>query len=268
MIWIFNGHKRGLGDDPSKVTHINVDVTFRDSLHHFKGAQLAVFMAIALHIDEDGWCFPGYERLSQETGYNLDTVRRALRKLCKMKIDDHRVLLRYQPRKPDAKNPGQFGSNRYLIFPTKEDVAKYEGQGITHLGHATGGGFKKAEPSRENTVTVKNRNGKNAPSRRAKTPPLTSTIEQAPPDDDDGSDLEEAINALLERGWTDTEGAAIDFIQTWGISYTLAICAHAREHGLGAGWIRKNAGKWRPSNNGNNKREERERRRKYGQYAG
>lgn len=135
MFSIFNGRERTLGGATSEV-FAQVSVDFREYLHLFKGAKLNVFMAIALHANEDGWAWPGYAKLCQETGYNVDTIKKALSDLCDMTINGHRVLLRYQP----TSDNGTFTSNHYLLFPSVDEATEYDGAGIQHLGN-TGGGF-------------------------------------------------------------------------------------------------------------------------------
>jgi len=159
MISFFNGRKRTLGGSTSEV-YAQVSVDFRDHLHVFKGARLGVFLAIALHTDEDGWAWPSYELLARETGYSEDTVSKALADLCTLTLEGCRVLLRYQPK---GGGDGRFSSNRYLLFPSPEEVAEYEGAGVRHLGAQTGGAFIRHEvlPSRvfpctENLVTNHN----------------------------------------------------------------------------------------------------------------
>ena len=122
MISIFNGRKRTLGGETSQV-YAQVGVKFRDHLHLFKGAKLGVFLAIALHADGDGWAWPSYRLLARETGYNKDTIARALSDLCDLAIEGNRVLLRRRTYNVDTK---KLESNRYLIFPTADDVAKHE----------------------------------------------------------------------------------------------------------------------------------------------
>jgi hypothetical protein len=163
MISFFNGRTRSLGGHTAEV-FAKVDVAFRDYLHLLKGAHLGVFLAIALHCNEEGWAWPSYATLARETGYGEDTIRRALAHLCQLEIEGHRVLLRYQPKTDD----GTFQSNRYLLFPSAEEVARYEGRGVTHLGASTGGGFDDRggktpprspwweNPSSENPTTKKN----------------------------------------------------------------------------------------------------------------
>jgi hypothetical protein len=124
MISFFNGRTRSLGGETTEV-FAKVDVSFRDYLHLLKGAHLGVFLVIALHSNEEGWAWPSYSTLARETGYSEDTIRRALAYLCKLEIDGHRILLRYQPKTDD----GTFQSNRYLLFPSSEEVAQYKGKG-------------------------------------------------------------------------------------------------------------------------------------------
>lgn len=121
VITIFNGRKRTLGGQTSNV-HIQVSISFRDYLHTLKGAPLAVFLSIALHSNEDGWSWPSRTLISRETGYNTNTISQALSELCQTRIKDHRILLRYQPQ---AGN-GNFKTNRYLIFPSLDEIAQYE----------------------------------------------------------------------------------------------------------------------------------------------
>lgn len=122
MIRIFSGKWRGLGENQDGLGML-LDFRFREVLHQFKGARLHVFIDIALHSDENGFSFPGYQCISKETGLSTSTIAQALEDLCSLEINGHRVLLRYRER--DEK--GLFtGSNRYLIFPTKEEIQKYE----------------------------------------------------------------------------------------------------------------------------------------------
>jgi hypothetical protein len=71
MIQIFNGRSRGLGQDAQEAVFLQVSVTLRQHLHHFKGARLGVFMAIALHSNAEGWAWPSLAILRSETGYNV-----------------------------------------------------------------------------------------------------------------------------------------------------------------------------------------------------
>ena len=121
MISIFHGKVRGLGTSKSAI-FLKLQVAFREHLHHFKGAKLAAFMAVALHMDKNGWSYPSLDTLERETSYNRTTLSSALTELCQMTINGHRVLLAIQRHKSD----GSFEGNRYLLFPTKKEVEKYE----------------------------------------------------------------------------------------------------------------------------------------------
>lgn len=118
MISIFNGRKRTLGGGDSEV-YAQVGVDFRDFLYLFKGARLGVFLAIALHADENGLAWPSYATLRRETGYTRETVANALSDLCALEIGGHRILTRWQP----IGEGGKFQSNRYLIFPSPDELA-------------------------------------------------------------------------------------------------------------------------------------------------
>lgn len=121
MFSIFNGKVRGLGEQPKTKVHMRVSVKFREYLHYFKGAQLAVFIAIALHADDQGWSSPTIKQLKAETGYEPGTISAALTALCKVVIEGKRVLFAEQLR-----YKGQFVKNRYLIFPSAEEIAQHE----------------------------------------------------------------------------------------------------------------------------------------------
>ena len=151
MISIFNGKKRSLGRGGVPKVFVQVDVDLRNHLHLFKGARLAVLLAIALHADEDGWAWPSYETLKRETGYGEGTIKKALADLCALEIDGQRVLLRYQP----TGEGGKFGSNRYLIFPSAEEVQRYEGAGVTHLGAEAAKGDRGTKSVPRSTVVQK-----------------------------------------------------------------------------------------------------------------
>jgi hypothetical protein len=122
MITIFNGRSRGLGSQDTQDIYVQISVKLRNYLHLFKGAKLNVFLAIALHSDTHGWSWPSTRTLHRETGLSGDTLFRALAELCELKIEGHRVLLRKQGRR----TTNQYSSNNYLIFPTEEEISKYE----------------------------------------------------------------------------------------------------------------------------------------------
>ncbi len=96
--------------ETKRSTCVKFAVKFRDSqLAQLKGATLAVFICLALHIEEDGTCFPSVGLICKETGYNRDTVFDALSKL-----EFRGYIARKQ--KTDASTK-KFKSNVYQLFP-------------------------------------------------------------------------------------------------------------------------------------------------------
>lgn len=91
-------------------TYVKFSVSFREQqLAQLKGPQLAVFICLALHIEQSGTCFPSVSLISQETGYNRDTVFEALRKL---------EFMGYIARKQTLDGTTKkFQSNVYQLFP-------------------------------------------------------------------------------------------------------------------------------------------------------
>lgn len=171
MISIHNGRSRSLGKGGAEEVYVQVSVTLRKYLHLFKGAKFGVFMAIALHSDKHGWSRPPTRLLRRETGYNKDTIFNALTELCELEIEGHRVLLR----KGTRKLGGEFSANNYLIFPTPEEVEKYETQYLPFGGDEPYGGS--GTTSGSSTVTgfsdtVKHGRGK---SRTPKKPETVKT---------------------------------------------------------------------------------------------
>ncbi len=99
-----------------RSTYVKFSVRFRENqLAQLKGATLAVFICLSLHIEEDGTCFPSVGLICKETGYNRDTVFDALSKL-----EFRGYIARKQ--KTDAKTR-KFKSNVYQLFPK---ARKYE----------------------------------------------------------------------------------------------------------------------------------------------
>ena len=124
MFKVFSGSWRGIGAEKSpEVLFMQIGFEFRQHLHYFKGASLGVFMCIVLHANQQGESFPSYEQIESETGCSTDTIGRSLEHLNKLVIDGQRVLLRYRIR--DEKNRF-IGGNRYIVFPTQEQLARYE----------------------------------------------------------------------------------------------------------------------------------------------
>lgn len=123
LVSIFKGHWRGIGEQAEQVTYAKIGVRFRDHLHLFSGAKLHVFLAIILHMDENGVAYPSYDKLEQETGYGRGTIAKALDDLCQLQIEGKRVLCRYRERDEKQRYTG---SNRYLIFPSQAEVQSLE----------------------------------------------------------------------------------------------------------------------------------------------
>lgn len=113
QIGIFHGR----GDKAEVFAQISVN--FRNNIHAFNNGKnlnaFAIFMAIALHADQEGWAFPSRELLMKETGLrSFNTIASALRFLSKVRINGQRVLQVYRTRGYETK---QWGHNMYLIFP-------------------------------------------------------------------------------------------------------------------------------------------------------
>jgi hypothetical protein len=125
MISVFNGRARSLGRGNKDEVYMQVTVSLREHLHLFKGARLAVFMAIALHSDSRGWSHPSVRLMTEETGLDKNTIFRALNDLCTLEIDGMRVLLR-DSGKGRKNSSGTHVTNRYLIFPSETDIAEHE----------------------------------------------------------------------------------------------------------------------------------------------
>lgn len=151
MISIHNQQRRTLGEGGKSDVYAEVSVAFRDHLHLFRDSKLAVFMAVVLHTNKEGWCFPSLKLLAKETGYSVETVYRAIQELCKITINGHRILLKARARDTE----GEFASNRYLIFPSAEEVERYESQKEVVIQ------AEKSAGSRKDTVTGLTRNGAN-----------------------------------------------------------------------------------------------------------
>lgn len=115
MITIFNGRQLSL-DGAQDAVYAQVSVALRDKIRFFNTGRncnpFAVFMALALHADRDGWAWPGRDKLSQETGIK-NAIGHSLKHLCDLRIEGHRVLECYRERRTD----GQWARTLYRIFP-------------------------------------------------------------------------------------------------------------------------------------------------------
>lgn len=129
MIRTFRGRGRALGTGDSHQFELAIEAELRNHLGLFKGSSLNVFICIALHIDDLGWAFPTIPTITRETKRDDATVHRALNHLVKMEIDGERLLLRAKtpPRHIDpAKIKSKRPRNFYLLFPSREEIARYE----------------------------------------------------------------------------------------------------------------------------------------------
>lgn len=157
MIKVFNGDWRGL-DGAGKHISINIDVEFRDIIRHFHGSMLHVFLAVILHSNPDGASWPSYDLLEQETGYGRDTIAAALKKLCALRLNGRRVLLRYRAHNED----GQFiDGNQYLIFPTEEEIQKFTTVGKNPTLDKTNSGKSELEENTSPQLTTSLREQRN-----------------------------------------------------------------------------------------------------------
>lgn len=123
MFKVFSGAWRGVGEGSTDVRFMQIGFEFRNHLKYFKGASLSVFMGIVLHSDTHGQSYPSYDTLEEETGLSRDTIGRALEHLTTLVIQGQRVLLRYRLR--DVASKKFIGGNRYIIFPTVDQIQKY-----------------------------------------------------------------------------------------------------------------------------------------------
>jgi hypothetical protein len=123
MFRVYSGAWRGVGEGEKEVRYMQIGFDFRDHLHHFKSSSLPVFMDIVLHSDTNGLSYPSYDTIEQETGLSRDTIGRALDYLTTLVIQGQRVLLRYRLRNATTKK--FIGGNRYITFPTEEQIQMY-----------------------------------------------------------------------------------------------------------------------------------------------
>lgn len=60
---------------------VKLSVSFREVMPKLKGAPLAVFLCICLHVNGDGTAWPEYDTICAETGYERAAVARAIKEL-------------------------------------------------------------------------------------------------------------------------------------------------------------------------------------------
>lgn len=116
MISIFNGRQRSLSTSTHAI-YAQVSVELRQYLHLFHNGKnlnaLGVFLAIALHADENGWAWPGRDMLMNETGIvTRDALAAALTWLRGMQIDGHPIIKQYR-----MHSKGRYFGSVYHLFP-------------------------------------------------------------------------------------------------------------------------------------------------------
>ncbi len=65
---------------------LSVDLREDGTLKKLRGAPLSVFIALGMHIDGKGECYPSVETLSKRTGYTTRQVTRALNTLVALNL--------------------------------------------------------------------------------------------------------------------------------------------------------------------------------------
>lgn len=118
-----NGPSRRIGEGEVDGCSIKIFKDFQEHQHLFQDSMLSVFFAIVWCADaQTGWCFPSIGHLAQVTGKGKDTVIESLNRLVNVKIEEVPILLRLKT----PPKEGKFQPNRYLIFPSLEDIEKYK----------------------------------------------------------------------------------------------------------------------------------------------
>ncbi len=240
FISIFNGRERTLGGGKSAVW-LKMGVGFREHLHVFTGAQLGVFLAIALHSNEDGWAWPSYIRLAKMVGVNKDTVSRALKALCQATINGQRILLRCQVY---DKERGRRVANRYLIFPSAMDIEAFSDK-MLDLQYIESQCIE-SQCIESQGIADRDQN-KNYPKPE---PVQTKTKEKQQPHDDAKTDVD-AQGVLLLAEFGILHSTAIGLAKGCDPEQIRDWVEYARDNELGPGWLVKNMG----ANDGPPKRE-------------
>ncbi len=102
------------GDRDERYLH--VAASLRDCLRMFKGCRLSVLMALALRSEEGGLVSADNEMLSAETGYNKATVAYTIADLCRLTVNNHRVLVLCER----SSSADTVSNTSYLLFPSDE----------------------------------------------------------------------------------------------------------------------------------------------------
>lgn len=114
---LFNTEYDATNKTHKRETFLKIDVTALRSglLHHIKGSELTVLLAIASFMDNDGVCYPTQRQISDITGISLPTVNKAISNLLNIRINDMPVLER------KLRGSGQKKNSIYTIFDISPD---------------------------------------------------------------------------------------------------------------------------------------------------
>ena len=124
MVTIFNGRCR-TSSTSNDTSFIQIEHRILKHLKEFSGNEWIVFTALALHVDNEGRCFPSMARIIHITGLTAPTVRTVMRSLQDKRIDGG-VVLTVTDRFADNNRQT---SNEYILFPGIEGVKVLEGEG-------------------------------------------------------------------------------------------------------------------------------------------
>lgn len=112
MITVFNGKSFGLSG-ASSSGFVQIDRLLVHHISSFTTSGFVTFMALVMHVDNEGYCWPSIKRLCECTGLSETTVKSALHHLTTMKINDCRLLEVNARTSPN----GRTTSNGYKLFP-------------------------------------------------------------------------------------------------------------------------------------------------------
>lgn len=128
MLTIYNGHYRT--PEASGVRHyIQLELELLQHLKEFTPSELMVMVALGLHIDQRGYCFPSVSRLHECTGLTAPTIRSAIKGLTEKQINMRPVLL-MRERKAST---GRQTSNEYIVFPQDANAFNAIDEGVNNL---------------------------------------------------------------------------------------------------------------------------------------
>lgn len=142
MVTIFNGRSR-TASTSQDTSFIQVEHKMLKHLKAFSGNEWLVFTALALHIDNEGRCFPSMARIMHVTGLSAPTIRAAMRGLQSKEIEGSAVLT---VNERFAEGNRQT-SNEFILFPGFGGEKPLEGEG---KDSCTGEGVKTLDPFNKN----------------------------------------------------------------------------------------------------------------------